>query len=169
MPDLFAHFAVTYLPTRYSRLQPDGVLFIAGSLLPDLVSRFFQVALDRILDLGTEYFFAAFHTPVGFGLICYVLAMLFQEPMRRRAFWHLFAGCLLHFVLDLMQGQFYEAAYQPFFPFSLEKVQWGWFHYDASLYLFPIFFVAVFWFLLKKPVPAHRDSSQGGAGSADEI
>ncbi|MBF0359004.1 MAG: hypothetical protein HQL70_10385, partial [Magnetococcales bacterium] len=35
-------------------------------------------------------------------------------------------------------AQFHNGIYMPFFPLSMETMQLGLFHYNSSLYLFPI-------------------------------
>lgn len=148
MPDLFAHFASGYLPSRHQKLRKYDALLALGAVLPDLVARIPIIVFVKWLDLPVVYFFRALHTPIGMILVCYVLSFLFERSIRFKSFLSLSAGAFLHLVLDLMQQQFFEGVYTPFVPFSIKTVQWGWFHYNTSLLFFPVFlvFVIFFWF-----------------------
>ena len=148
MPDLFAHFASAYLPSRYKRLCQYDALLVLGAILPDLLARIPIIILVRWLELPVVYFFRALHTPIVVILSCYMLSFLFERSIRFKSFLSLAAGSFLHLVLDLMQQQFFEGVYMPFVPFSIKTAQWGWFHYNASLLIFPLLFVFVlfFWF-----------------------
>jgi hypothetical protein len=151
MPDLFAHFSSAYLPSRYHKLQRYDALLALGAVLPDLVSRIPIIIFVRWLDLPIVYFFRALHTPIGMILVCYLLSFLFERSIRFKSFLSLAIGSFLHLVLDLMQQQFFEGIYLPFIPFSMKAIQWGWFHYNASLLVFPLllFPVLFFWFRKK--------------------
>ena len=152
MPDLFAHFASAYLPSRYQRLRQYDALLVFGAVLPDLLARIPIIIFVRWLELPVVYFFLALHTPIGVILTCYLLSFLFERSIRFKSFLALTAGSFLHLVLDLMQQQFFEGVYIPFIPFSIKTVQWGWFHYNASLLVFPLLLVLVlfFWFRDKR-------------------
>ena len=148
MPDLFTHFASAYLPSRYQKFHQFDALLVLGAVLPDLISRIPILILVRLLDLPVVYFLRALHTPIGLILVCYILSFLFERSMRFKSFLSLAVGSFLHLVLDLMQRQFFEGIYMPFVPFSIKTAQWGWFHYNASLLVFPLLLVLVlfFWF-----------------------
>jgi hypothetical protein len=143
VPDLFAHFASGYLPTRFSRLRHFDALIVLGAVLPDLTTRIPEIIFDRFFGLPVFHFFNALHTPVGVALTCYALAFAFEENERKNAFWCLFIGSILHITLDLLQKQFHDAVYMPLFPFSFATVQWGLFHFNASVAIFPVIFLGV--------------------------
>ena len=145
MPDLFAHFASGYLPSRHPLVRRYDGLLVIGCVLPDILTSIPGLLLDLFLGLPVVCFFEALHTPVGFGLFCYVLAMLFEEKERKWVLINLWAGSLIHFLLDLLQRQFYHGIYKPFFPFSNETVQWSWFHYNDSLFLSPLLLILMVW------------------------
>jgi hypothetical protein len=138
VPDLFAHFASGYLPGNSRPGLRFDALLVTGTILPDLLTRVPEIFLDRFLGFSVYHFFNALHTPAGLGLFCYLLCLFFPAEGRSTVFTSLFAGSMLHFILDLMQAQFYNGVYMPFFPLSLETMQWGLFHYNSSLYLFPL-------------------------------
>jgi hypothetical protein len=148
MPDLFAHFSSAYLPSRYQRLRQYDALLVLGTVLPDLLARIPIVIFVRWMDLPVVYSFRALHSPIAMILVCYMISFLFERSTRIKSFYSLAAGSCIHLVLDLMQQQFFEGVYTPFVPFSLKTVQWGWFHYNASLLCFPLLLILVifFWF-----------------------
>jgi|TARA_B100000315_G_scaffold87307_1_gene80141 hypothetical protein len=145
MPDLLTHAATGYLLGRCYSTDHRLALLVAGSTLPDLLSRVPQIALQRFLDLPVGHFFAAFHTPAALVVACYGLSFLFDETRRRISFVLLLTGALFHVVLDLMQKQFYGGIYMPYFPFSMDTVQWPLFHIHASLLIAPVLLVFVIW------------------------
>ena len=106
MPDLFAHFASAYLPSRYQRLRQYDALLVLGAALPDLLSRIPIIIFVRFFDLPVVYFFRALHTPIGVILACYTLSFLFERSIRLKSFLSLVVGSFSHLVLDLMQQQF---------------------------------------------------------------
>ena len=155
MPDLFAHFASGYLPSRHQKIQKYDALLVLGAVLPDLLSRIPDIVLVRFFHLPVEYFFRALHAPIVVILSCYLLSFLFERSIRFKSFLSLVAGSCLHLVLDLMQQQFFEGVSMPFIPFSMKTVQWGLFHYNASLVAFPplLVIVLLIWFREKKGNP----------------
>jgi hypothetical protein len=150
MPDLFAHFSSAYLPSRYRQFRQYDALFVLGTVLPDLLARIPIVIFVRWLQFPLEYFFRAIHTPIGMLIACYIFSFLFERSTRFKCFLWLAAGSCLHLVLDLMQQQFFEGTYTPFVPFSIKTVQWGWFHYNASLLVFPLLIVVVLFFWIRE-------------------
>ena len=155
MPDLFAHFSSAYLPSRYQKFRRYDALVVLGAVLPDLISRIPIVILVRFLDLPVVYFYRALHTPIGVILASYILSFLFEHSIRLKSFLSLTAGSFLHLVLDLMQQQFFDCVYMPFIPFSIKTVQWGWFHYNSSLIVFPLLLAPVLFFWIRRK----KDSS----------
>ena len=145
MPDLLTHAATGYLLGRFYSTDHRLALLVVGSILPDLLTRIPQIVLQRFLDLPVGHFFAAFHTPAALVVACYGLSFLFDETRRRISFVLLLTGALIHVVLDLMQKQFYDGKYMPYFPYSFETVQWQLFHIHASLLITPALLVFVIW------------------------
>ncbi|MBT6199947.1 MAG: hypothetical protein HOI21_05360 [Bacteroidetes Order II. Incertae sedis bacterium] len=156
MPDLLTHAASGYLAGRCFYSDHRVGLVVFGSILPDLMTRVPGIILQRFLELPVAHFFAAFHTPTSLAVSCYGFSFLFAKPQRRLSFILMFSGSLLHFVLDLMQKQFYEPIYMPWFPLSLQAVQWSWFHIHASLLVAPILLIAVLWLWRKANETSNR-------------
>ena len=143
MPDLFTHAATGYFIGRSLYADHRIGLIVLGSILPDLLTRVPQIILQRFLEFSVSHFFAAFHTPVALIVSCYLLCFLFAEGQRRTSCLLMSVGALCHFVLDLMQEQFYQPIYMPWFPLSFQAMQWSWFHIHASLLITPVLLVAV--------------------------
>lgn len=143
MPDLFTHAATGYLIGRSLYTDYRFGLIVFGSILPDLLSRVPQIILQRFLEFPVAHFFAAFHTPVALIFSCYILCFLFSETRRKNSFLLMLFGSLCHFLLDLMQEQFYQPIYMPWFPISFQTVQWSWFHIHASLLVTPVLLIVV--------------------------
>ncbi len=126
MPDLITHLTLSHLLIRSHELirkpaaaLPFRILFYSGILLPDILTRPWY-----ILFPGTYRWTVALHTPLGSILFCAAAAMLFESPIRKRAFLYLAAGSAAHFVLDALQKQVIYNNYW-FFPVSWKPVGWG--------------------------------------------
>jgi len=145
MPDLFTHFATGYLLGRTRFVKRYIAALVIGTMLPDVFTRIPGIVLQEFLHLPIYHFFSAFHTPAGLLLICYLLSFAFTQQERKLTFFYLFFGAMLHFFIDLMQRQFHEGIYMPYFPLRFKTIQWGWFDINASVYLFPLLFVLVIW------------------------
>ncbi len=142
MPDLYAHFTTVYLTVPRKRSAAENALLVFGVVLPDLPARAGVIALQRLFEVDGMGLLGAFHTPMGFLLLCYLLGLMFEVSFRRIAFINLSAGCLLHFLLDLLQEPFHLGLYMPFYPFSDAVIHFDLFHYNLSVYLFPILLLA---------------------------
>jgi hypothetical protein len=144
MPDLFAHFASGYLIGRIPSIRSWSAFLTLGAILPDLLTRIPEIILDRFLGIPIYHFVEIFHSPLCLLLTSFAISLLIEHRARSKAFLSIFLGSTIHVVLDLMQKQFGSAIYMPFFPFSLDKVQWGLFHFNASIVFFPLLLILVF-------------------------
>ncbi len=144
MPDLFAHFASGYLISRIPQLRMYTALLVLGAVLPDLLTRVPEIFFDRFLGLNVYHAVEIFHSPTVLFLVAFALSLLMDRSLRFQAFSSIFLGSLVHVVLDLMQIQFGESVYMPYFPFSFAKVQFALFHFNASIQLFPLIALLIF-------------------------
>ena len=143
MPDLFAHFASGYLISRAPKLRRYTAFLTLGVVLPDILTRIPEILLDRLLGIPIYHFFNIFHSPSCLLLVSFIISLAFEFKIRLIAFLLIFIGSSLHVALDLMQKQFGGGVYMPYFPFSMETVEWGLFHFNASVALFPIILITV--------------------------
>ncbi|MBN2031574.1 hypothetical protein JW824_15185 [bacterium] len=107
MPDLMTHVAISHLIKRpfelkqeSSKTVPMRTVFYLGTILPDVLSRPFY-----ILFPVTREWVSLYHHPVGFILIATLFALFFDPTIWKRAWMHLMAGGMLHFLLDSFQKQ----------------------------------------------------------------
>ncbi len=132
MADLLVHFATAHAPGRALRDDRTRALLYAGVCLPD------------VLYKGLLYLFGAqtwacepTHSPLGLLPMCYVLAMLFEEPWRRRAFGALLAGAWLHLLVDVAKNYLGTGVILWAFPFSMDLVELGWYFPEQTIALMP--------------------------------
>jgi hypothetical protein len=144
MPDLLTHSLAAYLATRcwfWHRWRPRSwaIIFVAGTMLPDLLSRPFYILFPL------SYWWAMpLHTPVGITLVGWLITGLFPANERRVVFTSLFAGAMLHFLLDAPQKHI-AAGYFWLFPFSWTTYEWGLWWPEESLRVLPAaVFIVVF-------------------------
>ena len=143
MPDLFLHFSTGYLPATRISSNVNRAALVLGVTLPDILARIPEIVLGRFLNFDVYHFFSALHTPFALLFASYALSYCFPEQQRKLSFIYLLVGAQAHIMLDLLQEQFHEGIYMPFFPFSLTTIQYPVFHKDASLLLFPVLAIVV--------------------------
>ena len=128
MADLVTHAAVGLLLKSVTARRHTAVL-IAGTLLPDLLSRLpsmvcsaarVVVEVPSLLIYGWD----PLHTPAGMLLSSYAISLLFVAEHRRGVFLNLLGGMLLHMAVDLLQSHL-GVGYPVLFPFSLHAFELG--------------------------------------------
>lgn len=163
MADLITH-ACTALLWRAWRPRAHTPSFVAGSLLPDLLSRVPAIGLTRLHDqLGWDipdaliYGFSPLHLPIGMLLSGYVLSLLFPREQRRGVFVALLKGMALHLAVDLLQYH-YGAGYALFYPLSLWSGELGWMGSEDTVYLAPPLVLGTAWVWRRRLRPASSAS-----------
>jgi hypothetical protein len=136
MPDLLTHSAAAYLTTRHWFGRPGipratAILFIVGTMLPDVLSRPFYILFPAL-----HWWVMPLHTPAGMLIVCWVITGFFQAAERWRVFIALISGVLLHFVLDAPQKHI-AAGYFWLFPFSWKTYEWGLWWSEDSVRILP--------------------------------
>jgi hypothetical protein len=137
--DLITHGCVAFLAKAPSA-RTHVAAFVAGTLLPDLVSRVPSAALSRIartvapIDPTFIYCWDVLHLPVGMLGLAFALAQLFPAAVRRaRFFWNLFGGMLLHLAVDVMQSHL-SSGYLLLWPFSTAGFELRWMGSEDSVF-----------------------------------
>jgi len=132
MPDLATHALSVYFARYVRGIRRYFAPLLVGSVLPDL-------GRSGATVLFPQYYWAwsALHTPLVLLAVCYALAMLFVREVRRGAFVAMYAGCIAHLALDLMQRHIGDASYFWGFPFTWKSFELGWFWPETSLAVMP--------------------------------
>ncbi|MCK6502458.1 metal-dependent hydrolase [Myxococcota bacterium] len=141
MPDLVTHGCAGLLlgfAVAWRRPAPRLALFVAGNLLPDLLTRVPAILMGEIdaklrpLPPLLLYGWEPMHQPAGMALAALGLTLLLPPQGRGRAFLLLYAGMLLHLLMDMFQ--FHEGAgHMLFFPLWTRPFEIGWFSSEASV------------------------------------
>ena len=141
MPDLITHALGPYFAARYTWKtdRASMVVFILGTMLPDLVSRPPNYALIRWFPLVNDLT-GPLHSPFMAVLYCLVVSYLFAEPMRRKAYILLLAGSWVHLALDALQIHV-GSGYYMLFPLSRWKHVQGLIWPEDSLFIVPVLLV----------------------------
>ncbi len=150
--------AVTHLCTGFlfkaATRGPMVPVFVAGTMLPDLLSRGPAILLTAVhthvhpLPPALLYCWGPLHLPMGILLWCLLLAMLFPESQRRAALANLLGGGALHVVLDLAQRHV-GLGYPLLVPFSGRDFELGLIGSEATVPWAPVVAlctVALWWF-----------------------
>lgn len=181
MPDLMTHMASAYLVKRATFPGKNTLAFVAGAVLPDLVSYIplFVVASFLSLEyagilavpetarwfLDLPYLFAPFHGMVPFFLLCWILVFFFPVEERRGIFLNLVSGAGLHFLLDLAQESHNPTGYL-LFPLSTRSYSLQWFGSESSIYVAPLLMAVAAAVLCRDVTRARRT---GTSCSASEV
>lgn len=138
MADLVTHSALAVL-LKASTRGPMTAVFVLGTVLPDLCSRvpaialgYVHVHLVRLPALATHGW-QPLHQPVGMLILAYLVAMMFQESVRRAVFANLVGGMALHLLVDMLQDH-HGAGYLVGFPVWTGSFEFGWIGSEATVW-----------------------------------
>jgi hypothetical protein len=128
--DLLVHVASAFTvgrPLRDPRLRS---LLYVGVCLPDLLYK-------GLLYVGgaPNWLCEPTHSPLALVVICYAVALLFEEDWRKRAFAALLGGAYLHVLFDLGKNYMGTGVILWAFPFSMETVELGWYYPEDTVCL----------------------------------
>jgi hypothetical protein len=146
--DLITHACIALL-VKAPTARRHVPIFIAGTFLPDLISRVPSFVLARVsrdlvpLPISAVYFWDVLHLPIGMLALSFTLAELFPRALRRLAFLNLLGGMLLHLGVDLFQEHL-GSGYLLLWPISRETFELRWMGSEDSIFVVP-FLVPVTW------------------------
>lgn len=129
MADLLVHAASAFVagrPLRDGRLR--AILYL-GVCLPDVLYK-------GLLYVGgaPNWLCEPTHSPLGLIPFCYALALLFEEPWRKRAFGALLGGAYLHVLFDLGKNYLGSGVILWAFPFSMDRIELGWYYGEDTVF-----------------------------------
>lgn len=163
MADLITHAASGWIVGVRLLDRPSVGWLAAGAVVPDLASRLPRVLLHvaveaGLLDSGPRMLRLLHgldfpHTPAGLVVVAVLLAAvlpsLLTAPLSRpRIAAMLSLGGAVHMAVDALQ-EHVEPSYYWFYPFSMERSEFGLISTDASLFALPLV-VLVAWLLTPK-------------------
>jgi len=145
MPDLVTHTTIGYLIRNRNWTKHILLLFIIGTIFPDILSRTFMIILPDF-----KWFFHAFHTPIVIVLFTLLFSLFFAKSLRFMVIKYVLLGAAFHCFLDLFQKGVSDTAYLWLFPFSSTiDFQLGLFWAEDTLILTPLFsllfLISFFW------------------------
>jgi len=147
VPDLITHTVAAYIIRKRKISVHNLILYLIGSMLPDLVTRPFMIAIPSL-----RHYFHAFHTPAALAIIIIMISYLFEEINQRKVILLLSLGTLTHLLLDSFQASVGDRGYSWLFPFSYSDFNFGLFWPEDSISILPavvIIFLADF-FITKR-------------------
>jgi membrane-bound metal-dependent hydrolase YbcI (DUF457 family) len=151
--DLLTHAALGYVVARPLRDPKARALVLAGTALPDVLYK------GLVLGVGSNTWFAEpTHAPLVLVAICGLAAMFFEPALRRRAFWGLLVGSLLHVLLDLGKDYLGHGVILWAFPFSMDRAELGLYTNDQAVFFIP---VAAGLIVITELAVRHRDRRIG--------
>ena len=135
MADALTHFATAYIPAKGLKDGRLRAVLYVGVLLPDVLYKTLLYCFG-----ASSWLCEPTHSPLGAAVICYALALLFEESWRSRAFWALLAGSWLQILLDAGKNYMGMGVIPWAFPFSMDLFEFGWYRKEDSIYLIPLSF-----------------------------
>lgn len=160
MADLLTHWSLAVL-VKAGIGWRDVPLFVAGSLLPDLMARLPPLALELVArPLGgapawLSYMWVPMHLPVGMLVLAFVLCLLFPVHRRRLVFANLLGGMALHLGVDILQDHL-GVGYQLLFPAWGRPFELGIYGSEDSVLVAPLLSAAALavWWRRRSRAPA---------------
>ncbi len=137
MADLLTHFALGYATSRHRSFADMRAIYYLGIILPDVITRPIYILFPGLFN-----YTIAMHTPVFLVILCLFLAEFFQPQIRSLVFKYLFAGVIVHLLLDSIQRHFIGGYYW-LFPFSWKTYEWGLYWADAPLRWIPLWVILI--------------------------
>ncbi|MBI4577863.1 MAG: hypothetical protein HY722_16500 [Planctomycetes bacterium] len=137
MPDLITHMAAALVLRRAFAGPRRRLVFLLGAVLPDLYFK----ALHVVLHADT-WFCEPTHAPLVLVLECALVAMLFPAEERRGHFAALYAGSLLHVLMDAAKDNFGHGSVPALFPFSLDLWELGLYWTEDTVLVAPVALLA---------------------------
>jgi len=142
VPDALTHLCGGLL-ARAGWRGPMVPVFVAGAMLPDVLSRlpiaallFFSRHVHALPDFAFDGWMPL-HLPAGIVLWSLLLTMFSPEGMRRPVLGNLLAGATLHVALDLCQRHV-GLGYPLLLPFSGRDLEMGIFGSEATIPWLPV-------------------------------
>tara|TARA_B100000315_G_C14299314_1_gene461109 strand:+ start:69 stop:659 length:591 start_codon:yes stop_codon:yes gene_type:complete len=163
MPDAATHVLLPLVGLRLIEIvkkkelvsSSSRYLLAFGCLFPDLIDKTIPYTFKYLIRAGeymeilpeNNYYFPLLeylHTPLMLLICVYVFCFIFRVEYRKRVFYALSTGVIIHLVFDLFQGNICCAGYLWLFPFSFKKPEIITIFYDdQTVPLVPVF-LAVF-------------------------
>lgn len=150
MADLLTHYVSARIPGGFLASPAARTTLVLGVFLPDLLGK----ALGSH-DLLPDHIGAPSHSALGLFLICWTLAMFFEEAFRLKAFVTLYVGSMLHVAVDLLKDNLGSGSAYLLHPFSVEGVELGLYQNENILWILPANLV-VLWGLKRLAKRAQR-------------
>ncbi len=115
MADIATHYLIARVPTsRFAKPLQAAVLL--GTVLPDILSH----GMDLLLE-SPHYYVTPSHSILGTLFYTYLVAFLFEEKIRGRAWGMIWVGALLHVLLDLCKENMGAGILAILSPFSVKR------------------------------------------------
>ena len=159
MPDGLTHIVSGYILGIKWMEKERLTLFLLGCLIPDIFLRGGRLLFIDSADRDFfELFLTPLHTPITGLFICLAATQLFHTGIQRKVFVLLYAGCLTHFILDLLQRTIYGygfaidriEGYHWFFPLSWFDFQIGVLWPENTSYSLVILIPTAVWLYYRK-------------------
>ena len=130
MADLLVHYAIGYSGGKLLKDRRTRVMFYIGNFLPDLVFKTFL-----FISNSPTWYCEPSHSPLILIVICFLIAHLFEEEIRKGIFWSLLAGSYLHILIDSFKSYMGQGVILWAFPFSMDRFEFGLYNPDETIYL----------------------------------
>jgi hypothetical protein len=138
MADLFTHYAAARFAASPLRSRDAALWIVLGTFLPDLVSK----GLYWITRASSDFDDPA-HSILGIAILAYLVALFTRPPQRPAVFLAVWAGGLLHALVDLLKDNLGTGGARLFLPFSLWGPELGWIDPENVILLLPADLVLV--------------------------
>ena len=145
MPDAATHILIQILLNQFIMIRKILPYTLFGAVAPDLLKGF-----SRWFSPEYGWLFYPTHSPIFMLIFFYTISMLFHQ--KERLF--LITGCLIgmtiHLLLDLFQINLGGGYYMPYYPLSFQRVSFGLFETETSIFWLPVTILLIITVILSK-------------------
>ena len=145
MPDAATHILIQILINQFILIRKILPFTLFGAVAPDLLKGF-----SRWFSPEYGWLFYPTHSPIFMLIFFYTISMAFHQ--KERLF--LITGCLIgmtiHLLLDLFQINLGGGYYMPYYPLSFQRVSFGLFETETSIFWLPVTILLIITVILSK-------------------
>ena len=145
MPDAATHILIQILLNQFIMIRKILPYTLFGAVAPDLLKGF-----SRWFTPEYGWLFYPTHSPIFMLIIFYTISMLFHQKERLFLITGCLIGMIIHLLLDLFQINLGGGYYMPYFPLSFQRVSFGLFETETSIFWLPVTILLTITVILSK-------------------
>ena len=152
MPDAATHILIQILLNQFILIRKILPYTLFGAVAPDLLKGF-----SRWFSPEYGWLFYPTHSPIFMLILFYTISMLFHQKERLFLIRGCLIGMIIHLLLDLFQINLGGGYYMPYFPLSFQRVSFGLFETETSIFWLPVTILLTITVILSKNILVKKE------------